>query len=134
MPISQPLALLNLVHIVPTSLIPSTLTLVGKCVLYMYLRDSHREYIDQLPVGCQPIAMKKWCEEHKIPMSCYHYLLLKYELLVLQFVRSVRSGNKSLYLTVLAKIMHVVCLKPCLLRKMESCAYTWHDHATSNAP
>ena len=33
----------------------------------------------------------------------YHHLLLKPKLLVLQFVRSVRSSNKSLYLTSLIK-------------------------------
>ena len=47
--------------------------------------------------------MFKWCEEQKSPMFRYHYLLLKLKLLVLQFVRSVRSG---LYLTSLTKITY----------------------------
>ena len=66
------------------------------CVLYILLRDSYQEYINQLPVGSQPIAMEKWCEEVKSPMLHSHCLLLKLKWLVLQFVRSVRSGNKSL--------------------------------------
>ena len=76
MSISRPLALLHLVHIVPTSLVAATLT-QRVCVLYMLFRDSYQEYINLFPVGSQ-LAMEK------------------YELLVLQFVRSVRSGNKSL--------------------------------------
>ena len=82
------------------------LNTVSACVLYMLLRDAYQEYVDQVPVGSQPMDMDRWCEEQKSPMFCYHYLLLKLKLLVLQFVRSVRSGNKSLYLTSLTKITY----------------------------
>ena len=68
--------------------------------------DSYQEYIDQLPIRSQPIAMEKCCEEQKSPMFHYHYLLVNLKLLVLQFVRCVRSGNKSLYLAIITKIVY----------------------------
>ena len=61
------------------------------------LRDSFQEYIDELPEGSQPIDIDKWCEDQKSPMLRFYLLLLNLKLLVLQFVRSVRTGNRYIY-------------------------------------
>ena len=69
------------------------LNTVSACVLYMMLKDSYQEYLEHLPPASQPIDIDKWCEDQKSPMFRFYYFLFKLKLLVLQFVRSVRSGN-----------------------------------------
>ena len=74
------------------------LNTVSACVLYIMLRDSFQEYIDEFPEGSQPIDIDKWCEDQKSPMFRFYLLLLNLKLLVLQFVRSVRTGNRYIYI------------------------------------
>ena len=82
------------------------LNTVSACVLRMLLCDAYQEYVAQVPAGSQPIDMDAWCEQQPSPMFRYYYFLLKLKLLVLQFVRSVRSGDKNTYLTTLTSLTY----------------------------
>ena len=62
----------------------------------MMLKDSYKEYLE-CPADSQILDINKWCEGHKLPMFRFYYFLLKFKLLVLQFVRSVRLGNKRIF-------------------------------------
>ena len=82
------------------------LNTVSACVLYMMLKDSYQEYLEHLPPASQPIHIDKWCEDQKSPMFRVYYFLFKLKLLVLQFVRSVRSGNIDIYLASITNITY----------------------------
>lgn len=75
-----------------------------------HVEDGSRTTSLMADVNIKAIGVAESCL-HSSHISCsrylntvsYHHLLLKPKLLVLQFVRSVRSSNKSLYLTSLIK-------------------------------
>ena len=75
----------------------------------MLLHDAYQEYLTEVPEGSVPVAMNEWCEQQTSPMFQYHYFLLKKKLLVLQFVRSVRTGDKDMYLASLTNITYFFC-------------------------
>ena len=90
------------------------------CVVYVVARHSHQEYLDQIPAGSQSLDIAKWCEDPTSPMFRFYYFLLKLKILVLQFVRSVRTGNRLL------------CIEPFELCSLDSCAYSGYAYITRN--
>ena len=82
------------------------LNTVSACSLHMLLCDAYQEYAGQVVDGCEPMDMEEWCNEQKNPMFRYHFLLLRLELIVLQFVRAVRTGNQDMYISSLVKITY----------------------------
>ena len=100
------------------------LNTVSACVLYIMLRDSFQEYIDELPEGSQPIDIDKWCEDQKSPMFRFYLLLLNLKLLVLQFVRSVRTGNIEIYISQALRILRTSKKDDLQLPRRVSCSQT----------
>ena len=69
---------------------------------------TRQEYIESLPQERQPLGISEWCEEqtNQSP-ALLLLLLLKLKLPVVQFMRSVRTGNRDKYdLSSITKITH----------------------------
>ena len=78
---------------------------VTACVLYKMLREAYDSYLD-IPSDTEKLAFGEWCDVQQSPMFRYHYFLLECKLLVLQFIRSIRTGNFELYLATIVKLAY----------------------------
>ncbi|KAI8503415.1 hypothetical protein Bbelb_192360 [Branchiostoma belcheri] len=78
---------------------------VTACVLYLLLRKAYDEYVTTTTYG-PPMSFDVWCIQRKAehPQFMYWYTTLELELLVLAFVRSLRTGNFDLYRDTLTEL------------------------------
>ncbi len=67
--------------------------------LYILLKDSCRQYVELLESGQQPETFTTWCDRRRDESAQFQfwYTALHLELLVLTFVRSLRSTDFPLY-------------------------------------
>eukprot|EP00058_Branchiostoma_floridae_P011619 XP_002597107.1 hypothetical protein BRAFLDRAFT_76362 [Branchiostoma floridae] len=78
---------------------------VTACALYLSLKKAYDVYVTTIPEG-PPMSFSMWCTQRRTdhPQFLYWYTALELELLVLAFVRSLRTGNFDLYVDTLAEL------------------------------
>lgn len=74
--------------------------------LYILLKKSYASYLESSGPGDQQKAFEEWCVESKqeAPQFNFWYTALQLELLVLTFIKSLRTGNFALYVDSLTKL------------------------------
>uniref|UniRef100_A0A1X7T7W9 Tesmin/TSO1-like CXC domain-containing protein n=1 Tax=Amphimedon queenslandica TaxID=400682 RepID=A0A1X7T7W9_AMPQE len=67
--------------------------------LHILLKKSYGQYKASVEPGNQPEPFEKWCEarRHESPQFQFWYTALQLEILILMFVKSLRTANFSLY-------------------------------------
>jgi len=78
---------------------------VTACALYILLKKAYDVYLTTNPQG-PPESFSLWCSrlKNKSPHFLYWFTCLELELLVLAFVRSLRTGDFELYVDTLTKL------------------------------
>ncbi len=78
--------------------------------LYILLKKSYMHYLGSLQPGTQPERLDDWCTRCKreIPQFQFWYTTLQLELLVLSYIKSLRTANFSLYVDSLTKLATMV--------------------------
>ncbi len=79
---------------------------VTACSLYILLKKSYASYLESLEPGDQHITFEEWCVKCKqeVPQFNFWYTAFQLEVLVLTFVKSLRTGNFALYVDSLTKL------------------------------
>ena len=74
--------------------------------LYILLKKSYASYLESSEPGDQHKAFEEWCVKRKqeAPQFNFWYTALQLELLVLTFIKSLRTGNFALYVDSLTKL------------------------------
>lgn len=74
--------------------------------LYILLKKSYDCYLKSLEAGDRQESFNEWCDRCKqeVPQFFFWYTALELELLVLTFIRSLRTGNFNLYVDSLTKL------------------------------
>ena len=98
--------------------------------LYTLQSNACNIYCKELPASEEPLPFKVWCqtksEQH--PQFYYWTTVMELELLMLQFIRSLREGNLYLYLDSLNQLAPwFFCIGSCPLCTMASSAHTRHE-------
>ena len=79
---------------------------VTVCALMNLLKKSYENYVTENIEDDQQLTMDEWCEKRKAETPQFHYWLtcLDIEMLVFNFVRSLRSGNFQMYINSISKL------------------------------
>lgn len=74
--------------------------------LHILLKNSYASYLESLESGDHTETFEEWCVKRKQEAPQFHfwYTALQLELMVLTFVKSLRTGNFSLYVDSLTKL------------------------------
>ena len=74
--------------------------------LYILMKKAYACYLESSQPGDQHEAFEAWCAKRKqeAPQFSFWYTALQLELLVLSFVKSLRTGNFALYVDSLTKL------------------------------
>ena len=75
--------------------------------LYILLKKAYAQHVESLDPDSQSEAFDNWCEKHsqEIPQFQFWYTTLQLELLVLTFVKALRTADFSLYVDSLTKLV-----------------------------
>ena len=79
---------------------------VTVCAFYILLKKAYAQHVESLGPDSQSEAFDNWCEKHsqEIPQFQFWYTTLQLELLVLMFVKALRTADFSLYVDSLTKL------------------------------
>ena len=79
---------------------------VTASTLHILLKKAYTQYLEALAPDCQPEAFGDWCKrrEQEIPQFQFWYTVLQLELLVLTYIKSLRTSNFPLYVDCLTKL------------------------------
>ena len=80
---------------------------VTAAALYILQNHAYQQYLTQMPGGDNAILLEEWCvmECAEQPQFKYWELTLQLKLMVLQFVRSLRERNFTMYVQCLLQIV-----------------------------
>ena len=80
---------------------------VTVCALYIWLKKAYAQHVESLDPDSQSEAFANWCEKRsqEIPQFQFWYTTLQLELLVLMFVKALRTADFSQYVDSLTKIV-----------------------------
>jgi len=81
---------------------------VTASAMYQALNEAYQDYVSSVEPDTETKNMEDWCTEQQKnqPMFMFWFTVLKLQLTVLVFIKSIRTGDFHLYIHSLTKIVH----------------------------
>lgn len=79
---------------------------ITACSLYLLLQDAYTKYCNGLDEGVSPMSVEDWCSQRSAscPQICFWSIIIKLEIQLMIFIRSIREANFLLYVDALSTI------------------------------
>ena len=103
---------------------------VTASVLHMLMYDAYKKYCKDMNAEDVPLEFDKWRlqQEEARPQFLYWSITLRFELIILIFIKSLRERNFKLYIDALVSLMPwFFCVKPHKLCTLVACSHKGHD-------